>query len=164
MSTPLSDYDDAPEIAGKIVFRDNWYLLEMPEEFHELQLEHVKVITTNIEPVKNPHISVMKNETPSRKKKHWGRKFIGEEVTAKYSSIIRNDNGFHFWIDCYSAALCQMREYFGLPTLKLEDGAYRVNFHMTIAQRMAPVEPTPRPRWRLTEQSHIDIETGMQHL
>ncbi len=57
-----------------------------------------------------------------------------------------------------------MREHFELVTLKRGDGAYLVNFHLTVGRRKKSVERRPRPQLRLCPQSHIDVETGMQHL
>jgi hypothetical protein len=57
-----------------------------------------------------------------------------------------------------------MREHFGLVTLKRSDGAYLVNFHLTIGRRKKAVAAELRPQLRLCPQSHIDVETGMQHL
>lgn len=165
MSTRLEEYANAPTATGTIIFEHDWYLLKMPDEFLNLWVGKLQADKIEFEPTTKPHISVMKNEFPSIHKRKWGRAFVGDEVTVKYSETIRNDNGFHLWIDCYSPELCQMREYFALPTLKRESGGvYLVNFHMTIGQRLEPVEPQPPERLRLTPQSHIDAETGMQHL
>lgn len=164
MSTRLEEYRDIAEITGTMTFQDEWYLLEIPSEVVDGFLDQLRQDVLEIEPSKNPHVSVIKNEAPSRKKKDWGQKFVGSTVPVRFYPTIRNDNGFHFWVDCYSPQLCLIREHFGLPTLKSQEGIFLVNFHMTIATRAYPVQATPRPRLHLTTQSHIDIETGMQHL
>jgi hypothetical protein len=90
--------------------------------------------------------------------------FVGEVVKFRYCPAPRGENGLHFWVDCHSPRLCEMREHFGLVTLKRSDGAYLVNFHLTVGRRKKSVEAHPRPQLRLCPQSHIDAETGMQHL
>lgn len=165
MSTRLEDYDNAPETEGTVICEKKWYLALMPQDVHDLMLENLKKQGEICKPSKRSHISIMKNEVPSQNSEEWGTAFVGEKVKVKYSKTIRNDNGFHFWIDCYSPRLCEMREYFSLPTLKVEEtGIYLVNFHMTIGRREEGITPNIRPRLRLFPQSHIDIETGMQHL
>ena len=164
MSTRLEEYENAPEVTGTIVYSKDWYLLTLPKTFHDMLVEMVNRTGEDFTPNQNPHISVMKNEAPSQNKADWGVLFVGDTVSVKYSMTIRNDNGFHFWIDCYSPILCQMREHFALPTLKTSSGIYLVNFHTTIGKRKNPVQPNLREQYRLTPQSHIDVETGMQHL
>ncbi len=106
----------------------------------------------------------MKGEAPCRNTADWGLAFVGESVVVRYAPVPRDENGMHFWVDCYSPRLCQMREHFGLATLKRPDGVYLVNFHLTIGRRKRPIAARPRPHLRLSPQSHIDLETGMQHL
>lgn len=164
MSARLEEYKDISEVTGTMTFHDDWYLLEIPTEVVEGFLDKLRQDVQEIVPSDNPHVSVIKNEAPSREKEDWGQAFIGETVPVRFHPTIRNDNGFHFWVDCYSPSLCLIREHFGLPTLKSQEGIFLVNFHMTIATRPYPVPSTPRPHLRLTRQSHIDIETGMQHI
>ena len=164
MSTKLDEYANAPEMTGIMTYSKDWYLLKLPKDFHKMLIEKLSSKGEGFTPVHNPHISVMKNEAPSQNQSDWGVAFVGDEVTFQHSATIRNDNGFHFWVDCYSPVLCQMREHFALPTLKTGDGIYLVNFHTTIGKRETPIEPTLRAQYRLTPQSHIDVETGMQHL
>jgi hypothetical protein len=164
MSTRLEEYNHAPECEGTIVYKPDWYLLKMPKTFHATLLPLLDATGDPFTPSDWPHISVMKDEAPSRNKGDWGAAFVGEQVTVKYNPVIRAENGLHFWIDCYSSRLCEMREYFGLVTLKRQDGTYLVNFHMTLGKRTQPIEARLRPQLRLCPQSHIDVETGMQHL
>jgi hypothetical protein len=164
MSTKLEEYDHAPEIEGTMVYRPDWYLLEMPKDFHAILVPLLEATGEAFKPAAWPHISVMKGEAPCRNQADWGSAFVGETVRVRYNPVINRENGLHFWIDCYSPRLCEMREHFGLPTLKRQDGTYLVNFHMTIARRKKTIAAHLRPQLRLSPQSHIDVETGMQHL
>lgn len=164
MSTQLSQYDHAPQVQGTIIYEKDWYLLEISKEFHATLAEQLEAQGEVFKPNKRPHISVMKKEAPSQNKNDWGIAFIDEQVSFQYNATISKENGLHFWIDCYSPRLCQMREHFGLPTLKKEGDIYLVNFHMTIGRRKKAQPPVLRPQYRLSPQSHIDVETGMQHL
>ena len=164
MSTRVEEYQHAPEVEGIIVYEKNWYLLEIPSSFHQMLIQQLEEEGEVCKPNKRPHVSVMKKEAASLNQEQWGMAFVGELVTVKYNPIIRNENGFHFWIDCYSPRLCEMREHFGLTTLKTRDGLYLVNFHMTIGRRKKAKEANFRPQYRLSPQSHIDVETFMQHL
>lgn len=164
MSTPLEQYDSAPESEGVIAYRSDWYLLEIPTNFHTTLIPLLQETDEVFKASDSPHISVIKDESPNQNKDDWGVAFVGETVRFKYHSTLYGENGLHFWIDCYSARLCEIREHFGLPTLKRQDGVYLVNFHMTIGRRKKAVAPHLRPQLRLSPQSHIDVETGMQHL
>jgi hypothetical protein len=164
MSTRREEYDAVPEVEGTVVFEQGWYLLVIPSEVQAALLRKLEDTGEALKPSARPHISVMKDEAPCRNQADWGTAFVGERVKVKCHHAVRGENGLHFWVDCYSPRLCQMREHFGLPTLKRPDGTYLVNFHLTVARRKQAVEPQPRPQYRLTPQSHIDPETGMQHL
>ncbi|OJJ17043.1 hypothetical protein BKI52_30475 [marine bacterium AO1-C] len=169
MSTTLEQFAGAPQIKGIIAYNKNWYLLQVPATFHQMLVEQLENEGEIFKPNAHPHISVIKNEAPSRNQADWGTAFIGEEVSFQYNTVIKKENGLHFWIDCYSPRLCEMREHFGLTTLKKEGdekngSIYMVNFHMTIGRRKKPTKAQLRPQYRLSPQSHIDVETGMQHL
>jgi hypothetical protein len=163
VSTRLEEYGAAPEFEGVIVYDPDWYLLEVPPEFHAGLVKLLEGVSEPYKVSARPHVSVMKDEAPCRNKEEWGTKFVGERVTLKCSPTLRGENGMHFWVDCYAPRLCQMREHFGLTTLK-RDGVYLVNFHLTVARRKKPVPARLRAQLRLSPQSHIDVETGMQHL
>ncbi|GAB3859820.1 hypothetical protein ACFPIJ_28400 [Dactylosporangium cerinum] len=160
MSTRLEDYVGAPQLLGEIVYEPDWYLLSVPAEALAL-VEPTGVV---FKPAARPHISVMKGEAPSRNVAAWGTAFVGERVTVQVSPVVKDENGLHLWVDCHSARLCEMREHFGLTTLRREDGAYLVNFHLTVGRRKQAVDGRRRPQLRLSPQSHIDVGTGMQHL
>ena len=163
MSTRLEEYESSPELEGIIVYDSDWYFLDVPADVHAALLRLLEAEVEEFKPSKRPHVSVMKDEAPCRNKEDWGTAFVGETVKVRYTTRIWRENGFHFWVDCYSPRLCEMREHFGLTTLK-KDGVYRVNFHLTIARRKAPIGKSLRPQYRLSPQSHIDVETLMQHL
>lgn len=164
MATRLDDYIGAPEIEGQILYESGWYLLGIPADTHAILLPLIQTLGIDFKPVTRAHISVMKNEVPCRNLADWGVAFVGETVRVQYYPVIRSENGLHLWLDCYSPRLCQMREHFGLVTLKRGDGTYLVNFHLTVGRRKKAIEPKLRPQLRLCPQSHIDVETGMQHL
>lgn len=164
MSTRLADYDAAPELEGEVIYEPDWYLLNVPADGHATLLRLLEPLGVPFKPAARPHVSVMKDEAPCRNKADWGVLFVGERVQFRYCPVLRGENGLHFWVDCHSPRLCAMREHFGLVTLRRGDGAYLVNFHLTIARRKKSVEGQPRPQLRLCPQSHIDVETGMQHL
>lgn len=164
MSTRLEEYDIARELEGRIVYEPDWYLLAVPAEAHAALLKLLDPLGVPVKPAARPHVSVMKDEAACRNKADWGTAFVGEAVRFRYSPTVRGENGLHLWVDCHSPRLCEMREHFGLVTLKRADGTYLVNFHLTIGRRKKAVEATPRPQLRLCPQSHIDPETGMQHL
>jgi hypothetical protein len=164
MSTRLEEYAGAPELEGRVIYEPDWYLLSVPAEGHSALLQLLEQLGVPFKPAARPHVSIMKNEAPCLNKTDWGAAFVGEVVRFRYSPVLRDENGLHFWVDCHSPRLCEMREHFGLVTLKRDDGAYLVNFHFTIGRRKKSVEPRPRRQLRLCPQSHIDAETGMQHL
>jgi hypothetical protein len=164
MSARLGDYEGAPTTQGLVTYEPGWYLVTIPREPVDALVKSLEARGEVIKPSAKPHVSVMKDEVASRNATDWGTRFVGESVEVKLHPTIRSDNGLHFWVDCYCARLCEMREHFGLPTLKRQDGVFLVNFHVTIARRKKAQDPTPRPQLRLSPQSHIDVETGMQHL
>jgi hypothetical protein len=164
MSARLEAYEGAPELTGHVVYETDWYLLAVPAEAHAALVALLDPLGVAVKPAARPHISVMKDEAPCRNKPDWGTAFAGEPVTFRYSPIVRDENGLHLWVDCHSGRLCEMREHFGLATLRRDDGAYLVNFHLTVGRRKKAVPRRHRPQLRLTPQSHIDAETGMQHL
>lgn len=170
MSARLEDYAGAPQLRGEIVYEPDWYLLSVPAEAHATLVALVEasgvagVAGVAFKPAARPHISVMKGEAPSRNTADWGTAFVGEQVTFHVSPVVKDENGLHLWVDCHSGRLCEMREHFGLTTLRREDGAYLVNFHLTVGRRKKAVEGRRRPQLRLSPQSHIDAGTGMQHL
>lgn len=162
MSSKLIDYDKASEVEGTLKFDGDWVLLEVPQSVHNVLLAQVSHL--DIKPNKNPHISVMKDELPSLNLADWhAKKFDGETVKFKISENISHENGLHVWIDCYSPRLCEIREYFGLPTLK-QDGVYRVNFHCTLGKLKKFLPKNLRKQYRLSKRTHIDCETLMQHI
>jgi hypothetical protein len=164
VSARLEEYEGAPEAEGRIIYEPDWYLLSIPADTHTALLRLIEAAGVPFKQAARPHISVMKDEAPCRNKADWGVAFVGEAVRFRYSPVLRGDNGLHLWLDCHSPRLCAMREHFGLVTLKREDGVYLVNFHLTVGRRKEAVEPRLRPQLRLCPQSHIDAETGMQHL
>ncbi|MBX7220309.1 MAG: hypothetical protein K1Y36_10225 [Blastocatellia bacterium] len=164
MSTPLEAYDSAPELTGTVFYEPDWYLLAVPAQAHGTLLELLTPLGIPFKPAARPHLSIMKDEAPCRNKTDWGTVFVGESVSFRFGPTLFDGNGLHFWVDCYSPRLCEMREHFGLVTLRRDDGIWLVNFHFTIGRRKKAVERKPRPQLRLCPQSHIDVETGMQHL
>lgn len=165
MATTLEQYDQAGQtLEGQIVYEPDWYLLRVTAEAHASLLHLVEAANIAFKPTARPHISVIKGEAPSRNQADWGVAFVGETITFRYVPVLQAENGLHLWIDCHSPRLCTIREYFGLTTLRRNDGAYLVNFHMTLGRRKKAVTPQLRPQLRLSPQSHIDLETGMQHL
>src|SRR4051812_47169932 len=165
MSTRLEEYDGAAELTGEVIFEPGWYLLALPPGEHARLLELLEPLGERYQPAGRPHVSITKDEAPDQNQGDYGTAFVGELVTVRCSGIVRDENGLHFWVDCHSGRLCEMREHFGLVTLKRDDGVYPVNFHVTIGRRKKALAPPPRrPQLRLTRQSHIDVETGMQHL
>jgi hypothetical protein len=164
MSTRVEEYAGAPEAEGVILYEPDWYLLEVTAEVHAALTRLLEEAGEVFKPATRPHVSVMKGEAPCLNRADWGSAFVGERVRFRYSPTVRGENGLHFWVDCHSPQLCAMREHFGLPTLKRADGVYLVNFHLTVGRRKKAVEPRLRPQLRLCPQSHLDAETGMQHL
>ncbi len=164
MSTRLEEYAGARQLTGEVVYEPGWYLLSVPAEAHAALVEAAGVDGAAFKPAARPHVSVMKGEAPSRNAADWGTAFVGERVVFLVSPVVKGENGLHLWVDCHSARLCEMREHFGLATLRREDGAYLVNFHLTLGRRKKAVERRLRPQLRLSPQSHIDVGTGMQHL
>lgn len=162
LSPVVSDYQQAPTATGQVRFDNGWYLLHIePETFADI-LARVK-FPAGVTTTDSPHISIIKDEHPSLKQPKWGKAFVNERITFAYIPEADDQNGRHLWVNCYSVRLCEMREYFAVPTVK-QDGVYRVNFHLTLGKLEMPVEPTLRPQLRLTPFTHIDFETLMQHL
>ena len=164
MSTRLRDYDASTEEEGTLTFDGQWYLLEVTQDFHERILKLAVEQGLNLKPNKKPHVSVIKGEIASQNQEDWG-KFGGEKVKFKFDQTIHCENGLHVWINIYSQRLCQIREHFGLVTLRRrDDDVYLVNFHMTLGKLKDRIAPNFRKQYRLSPQSHIDAETGMQHI
>lgn len=110
-------------------------------------------------------MSVIKGEVASRNPGAWGHIGVGRKVKFKFDQTIHYENGRHVWINIYSEDLCKLREHFGLVTLRrAKDDVYLVNFHMTLGKLKTHEPPKLREQYRLCPQSHIDVETGMQHL
>lgn len=164
MSTRLEAYSGAPELEGEVFYEPGWYLLRIPAAAYAPLLRLLSPPGVAFTPAARPHVSIMKGEAPCRNLGDWGTAFVGESAAVRYVPAPLGENGLHVWVDCYSPRLCAMREHFGLPTLRRDDGVYLVNFHLTIGRRQQPLAPQPRPQLRLSPQSHIDVETGMQHL
>jgi hypothetical protein len=160
MATRLCDYEGSPVIKGVVRYEKDWYLLDVPKEFQENLISQCLFPLT---PNKRPHISIIKNEKPQTNIENWGKEFVGAEFSFRFHDKLHSENGLHVWINCFSEDLCKMREYFGLTTLK-ENDIYRVNFHMTLGRLKTPGERNLRPQYRLNPQSHVDVETLMQHL
>lgn len=116
-------------------------------------------------PTRRPHISIIKREAPSAYREQYGSLFVGEVVQFTYLPGLQTENGCHLWVACYSKRLCEIREFFAVPTLRdAESGTYKVVFHTTIAKLLDPLPPTRRPQWRLTPSTHIDATTLLQHV
>jgi hypothetical protein len=164
MSTRLEEYEAAPELEGQVLYEPDWYLLSVPAEGHATLLRLLEPLGVAFKPAARPHVSIMKGEAPCQNQADWGVAFVGERVRFRYHPVVRDENGLHLWVDCHSPRLCEMREHFGLVTLRRGNGVYLVNFHLTIGRRKKAVPGRPRPQLRLCPQSHIDVETGMQHL
>lgn len=164
MSTPLEAYVGAPELTGEVGYETDWYLLRVSAEDHAALIGLLDPLGVAYKPAARPHVSIIKDEAPCRNRADWGAAFVGERVAFRYSPTVRGENGLHLWVDCYSPRLCAMREHFGLVTLRRDDGVYLVSFHLTIGRRKQALAARPRPQLRLCPQSHIDLETGMQHL
>jgi hypothetical protein len=164
VSARLDQYEGAPQLEGQVIYEPDWYLLDVPADGHARILALLDPLGVPVKPSARPHISIMKGEAPCRNAADWGTAFVGERVTFRYHPMVRDENGLHLWVDCYSSRLCEMRQHFGLVTLTRGDGVHLVNFHLTVGRRKKAVENRSRPQLRLSPQSHIDVETGMQHL
>ncbi len=163
MATKLEDYDNSPEEEGTMVFDGEWYALEISPEFHERMLKLAEAL--DIRPNKRPHVSVIKGEATSLNKDAWGKFRVGDKIKFKFDQRLHYENGLHVWINIYSKDLCKLREHFGLVTLRrAKDDVYLVNFHMTLGKLKEKRPAKLREQYRLCPQSHIDVETGMQHL
>jgi hypothetical protein len=164
VSARIEDYDGAPELTGEIIYEPDWYLLAIQPEAQEVLGPLLDGVGVPVKASARPHISIMKGEAPSQNRDDWGTAFVGERVRFRFCPTVRDDNGLHLWVDCHSARLCEMRQHFGLVTLTRADGVHLVNFHLTVGRRKKAVERRTRAQLRLTPQSHIDVETRMQHL
>ncbi len=163
MSARLEDYEGALEIAGRVAFDRGWYLLRLDPALVAPLVAALSALDFATTPVPSPHVSILKDERPSTKQEKFGRAFVGELVSVRVCPALRHETGRHVWVDVHAPRLCELREHFGLPVLT-RDGVYRVNSHLTLARIDAPRAPTPRPQYRLTPRTHIDVETLMQHL
>lgn len=171
MGTKLQDYVNQPERTGTLSFekskRGDWYLVLLPQDFVTEMVDLAKSKGLDLKPTVKPHISVIKGEIPTQNANQWGD-FVGEPIKFRCNPFFRYENGLHVWVDCHSQRLCEIRRYFGCDT-KISDmvegaGNYWVNFHCTIGKLLVPQKPNLRPQIRLSPQSHLDAETGMQHL
>lgn len=163
MATRLEDYAASPVFKGRIIYEPGWYLLDLPDEVHARFAPAIAALGFAIEPAKRPHISIVKDEAPSRRAKKFGKAFVNEIVAFRCDEQLQYENGRHVWIHCFSERLCELREYFSLPTLRRDD-QYRVNFHSTLGRIKAPFQPELRAQLRITPATHIDLETLMQHI
>lgn len=164
MATKLEDYENAPGSVGTLKFEDDWCLLEVPKELHDqLCSQFEDCMHHKLKRFKRPHVSVMKDEAPSANQADWRSFGNGTQVAFRYHPYFHTENGCHAWVNVYSQRLCEIREHFGMATLK-RDGVYLVNFHMTLGRLDKPVAKTLRPQYRLSPRTHIDVATLMQHI
>lgn len=73
-----------------------------------------------------PHISVVKGEEPPNKV-FWGS-HIARELSFRYTNVVRWDNGYHAWLDCWSEELNDVRRALGLPDKP------DMSFHLTLGR------------------------------
>lgn len=144
---------------GKLKYEKDWCLVELDKDFlNQFQTPQ------DIKPTNRPHISVMKSESPSTNADKWGYK-DGDEITFTFDNKFEFENGRHLWINVQSDELCQLREFYGLPTLKDNPGdTYRVLYHITLGKLINPTTPNLRPQIRISPRTHIDPSTMMQHI
>lgn len=124
------------QLIVRVVFKDTWY---------SLQIENTNDLTKLYELLNNKygegynfttnlHISIIKDEGPSTKYKKFGTAFVNEKIKIQITDETLHDiNGLHIWLEIENKRLCEMREYFDLPCVKIND-EYRVKFHMTLAK------------------------------
>lgn len=160
MSSFIKDYCDSSSFEGIIKYEDDWMLLHIGQDIQNVQIEKFNL---DLKMNKKPHISVIKSESPCININDWSDKKFDQMIVKFKCSSKYETNGLHVWVDCYSEELCKVREHFGLPTLKHND-IYMVNFHFTLGKLKKSSDRIIRDQYRLTERTHIDSETLMQHV
>ncbi|GAA4260398.1 hypothetical protein GCM10022255_088890 [Dactylosporangium darangshiense] len=130
----LEEYVGAPELTGEVIYQPGWYLLAVPPEAHARLLTLLDPLGARHKPAGLPRASVTRNEAPNQSQEDSSTAFGGERVTVRYSTTVRDENGLRFRIDCHSERLCEIREHFGLVTLKRDNGWHPVNFHITYSR------------------------------
>lgn len=72
MGSPLvDDYRNAPRSTGQVQFENDWYLLTIEDDEFENLVSGLEM-PGGILLTDKPHISIIKNELPSKKTKKWG--------------------------------------------------------------------------------------------
>ena len=163
MSTRLEDYQGSRTFKGRVQWDDDWCLLTLGNDFIDTFREQVLDLEEQVTFVSQPHISIIKSESPCRRIKQFGRAFLNEIVEFKVHDLLQYENGRHIWLHCFSERLCEIREYFNLPVFR-QDKQYRVNFHATLARFKEIRKASLRPQYRITPVTHVDVETLMQHI
>lgn len=164
MSSVLSDYKSSSTFFGKLKIGKDWVLLNISNDTFQSIIKTIDLQSLSPKITQSPHISVIKNEKPSKNAEDWFEKrFDGEIIPFLINSLKLSHNGCHVWIDAYSSRLCEIREHFGLVALKKDD-LFRVNFHITIGKMNPYRIPMVRKVFRLSNATHIDEETLMQHI
>jgi hypothetical protein len=163
----------AINIVGKVVFDNNWYLLEIKENEDFTNLIKSKLAdkyNDNFEMSDKFHISIIKNESPSLKQQKFGKSFVNEYINIPINLddlIICDTNGRHMWLELENDRLCKMREFFGLPCVKIND-QYRIKFHLTIAKFINPMndlnDENKSSIARITQTCYFDLSTLYQYV
>jgi hypothetical protein len=156
------------ELTGKIVFDKTWYLLQIEDtndltKLHELlNVKYGQEYTF----ANNLHISIIKNEAPTLKPNKFGKSFVNEKITIQINDETLHDvNGLHVWFEIENTRLCEMREFFDLPCVKIND-KFKVKFHMTIAKLINKKESVRENSKiiRISRATHIELHDMHQRL
>ena len=157
-------------LTGQVIFKNNWYLLEFPKSTDTTDTinkllnnkygENVYDISNNF------HVSIVKGEFPSLKIKNFGKSFVGERITVTIDDTTLYDvNGRHVWFNVMNDRMCEIREFFGVPCVKV-DSKYKVKFHLTVAKFITPRISSidNKKEMRISKFSHIDLNDMHQRV
>lgn len=96
----------------------------------------------------------------------FGKAFVNEKVTIQIDDETLHDiNGSHIWFDIQNKRLSEIREYFDLPCVKIDD-IFRIKFHMTLAKFIDSKE-TSRDNSkiiRISRATHIELHDMFQRI
>ncbi len=132
-------------LTGKIIFENNWYLLEFAE--NQEFMDRIKSIldpkygANKYELTNKLHVSIIKNELPSLKQQKFGKSFVNEYISFSLPMDqleLFDTNQRHIWIELENERLAKMREFFGLPCVTI-NSQFRVKFHLTLGKIIDPV-------------------------
>lgn len=161
--TQMELWDQTFKVNGRFRANGSWGSLFISDKEFKKILGRVKLPYFDglIAVTDRPHVSIIKNETPNRKKNQ-----LNNVEGKKYSIYIDPKiytNGFHIFCKGESRELCDLRRSFNLPVLfNRETNQFKVKFHITLGTF---ISPNDCPKTNVDKiGDHISLEDGYLNL